>query len=99
MRQQAGRGTGPKGYQRSDERIRDHLCTRLAYATGVDVSDVSVEVASGVVSLSGTVRRRSEKFDIEDMADNTSGVKEVQNNIRVQRDEAGGVARSTTPGV
>ncbi|WP_420992190.1 BON domain-containing protein [Cupriavidus sp. 30B13] len=79
------RRTGPKGYQRSDERIHEAICEHLAYARGVDVSEVSVEVAGGVATLSGTVRSRSEKYDIEDLVDNVFGVTEVQNNIRVAR--------------
>ncbi|NSX14286.1 BON domain-containing protein [Cupriavidus taiwanensis] len=77
---------GPRGYQRSDERIRDQICERLSYARGVDVSDVSVEVNDGVVSLTGTVRDRGQKYYIEDMADGTYGVKDVNNDIRVRRD-------------
>ena len=91
--------SGPRGYQRSDERIRDQICERLSYARGVDVSDVSVDVSDGVVSLTGTVRDRGQKYYIEDMADGTYGVKEVNNDIRVRRDsdrpgESSGSARS-----
>ncbi|NUO84720.1 MAG: BON domain-containing protein [Cupriavidus sp.] len=93
------RRSGPRGYQRSDERIRDQICERLSYARGVDVSDVSVDVNDGVVSLTGTVRDRGQKYYIEDMADGTYGVKEVNNDIRVRRDservgESSGVTRS-----
>ncbi|WP_432261288.1 BON domain-containing protein [Cupriavidus sp. TMH.W2] len=92
------RNTGPRGYQRSDERIRDQICERLSYARGVDVSDVSVDVSAGVVSLTGTVRDRGQKYYIEDMADSTYGVKEVNNDIRVRRDSESGPARGTTGG-
>ncbi|EYS87990.1 RNA-binding protein [Cupriavidus sp. SK-4] len=87
------RRTGPRGYQRSDERIRDQICEQLSYARGVDVSDVSVDVSEGVVSLTGTVRDRGQKFYIEDLADGTYGVKEVNNDIRVRREAP--EARST----
>ncbi|AQV98874.1 RNA-binding protein [Cupriavidus necator] len=93
----AWRNTGPRGYQRSDERIRDQICERLTYARGVDVSDVSVDVSGGVVSLTGTVRDRGQKYYIEDMADSTYGVKEVNNDIHVRRDSVSGTA-SRTPG-
>lgn len=75
--------TGPRGYTRTDDRIRDEICERLTFASGVDVSEVTVDVANGKVTLGGTVHRRSQKFDIEDLADNTFGVTEVENNIRV----------------
>lgn len=83
------RKSGPRGYQRSDDRIRDQICERLSYARGVDVSDVSVDVKEGVVSLTGSVRERGQKYYIEDLADGTYGVKEVNNDIRVRREGSG----------
>lgn len=80
--------TGPRGYQRSDERIRDQICEQLSYARGVDVSDVSVDVSHGVVSLTGTVRDRGQKYYIEDLADSAYGVTEVDNDIHVRRESA-----------
>lgn len=79
--------TGPRGYTRTDERIRDEICERLTFATGIDVREVSVEVDKGKVTLGGTVHTRGQKYDIEDLADNTFGVTEVENNIRVQRQD------------
>ncbi len=81
------RRAGPRGYTRTDERIRDEICERLTFATGVDVHEVTVDVDAGKVTLGGTVRMRSQKYDIEDIADNTFGVTDVENNIRVQRQE------------
>lgn len=84
----------PRGYTRTDERIRDQICERLTFTSGLDVSEVSVDVDKGKVTLSGTVHERSQKYAIEDMADNTFGVTEVENNIKVEKREA----RSTTEG-
>lgn len=75
----------PKNYQRSDARICDEVCERLANARGLDVSEVTVEVGSGIVTLAGTVADRRSKFRVEDIADEVSGVNEVRNNIRVPR--------------
>ncbi|WP_422650277.1 BON domain-containing protein [Cupriavidus sp. H18C1] len=80
------RRVGPKGYRRSDERIREAVCERLAYAEGLDVSEVTVDVNGGIVKLAGTVRDRNEKYDIEDLVDNVFGVTDVENDIRVRRD-------------
>lgn len=85
---------GPRNYQRTDDRIRDEICEHLTFANGVDVRDVSVEVKGGIVTLDGTVRHRSQKYDIEDIADNTFGVTEVDNRIRVARPSTD--TRSTT---
>jgi len=77
--------TGPKGYTRSDERIREDISERLMLADGIDSSEVSVSVKEGRVSLEGTVPTRSMKHQIEDLADYTAGVTDVDNRIRVER--------------
>jgi hypothetical protein len=81
---------GPKGYVRSDERIREDLCDRIAAALHVDSSDVTVDVAGGKVVLEGTVPDRRMKHVIEDMADACPGVHDVDNRIRVQATSSGG---------
>ncbi|KWF81107.1 transporter [Burkholderia diffusa] len=78
---------GPKGYTRSDERIREDVCERLARALDIDVSDVSVQVRDGRVELDGTVPSRWMKHDIEDIADSCMWVRDVENRVRVRRDE------------
>lgn len=77
------RGLGPKNYARSDERIREDLCERLAEADDIDASDIDVSVRNGVVSLQGEVEDRWMKYRAEDLADNCAGVKDVQNNLHV----------------
>jgi osmotically-inducible protein OsmY len=83
----------PKGYQRSDERIREDLCERLTHSGRLNVRDVEVTVSGGVITLSGSVMDRQQKYRIEDIADDVFGVKDVQNQLRVQR-EAGGQSGS-----
>jgi hypothetical protein len=77
--------TGPKNYQRSDERIREDLCDRLANAEWIDASEVAVQVQNAEVTLTGTVRERPMKHQIEDIADAVLGVKDVHNQIRIER--------------
>ena len=81
------RPVGPKGYRRPDERVHEDVCERLAMNPHVDVSDVSVEVSNGVVMLEGTVQERREKYVIEEIAEAVFGVTEVENRLRVQRNE------------
>lgn len=76
------RGRGPKGYQRSDERIREDVCDRLMESP-MDASEVEVTVANGEVTLVGTVRYRHEKRAIEDVAHSVRGVHDVHNRIQV----------------
>jgi hypothetical protein len=80
-------GRGPKGYQRSDERIREDICERLM-TSPYDASDVEVTVLQGEVTLTGTVRSRADKWGIEDVADSILGVQDVHNQIRLNRGEA-----------
>ncbi|MFC4520270.1 BON domain-containing protein [Cupriavidus pinatubonensis] len=83
----ARRPVGPKGYRRPDERVHEDVCERLAMNPYVDVSDVSVQVSNGVVMLEGTVKERREKYVIEEIAEAVFGVTEVENRLRVQRNE------------
>jgi hypothetical protein len=91
-RERARTGRGPKGYRRSDERIHDDVCERIARA-GIDADEVEVKVVNGEVTLSGSVHRRDEKHWLEDVAEDVFGVQEVHNHLRVLRGEQG-----TTPG-
>ncbi|MGC3999001.1 MAG: BON domain-containing protein [Anaeromyxobacter sp.] len=79
-------GRGPKGYRRSDERIHDDVCERIA-RSAIDADSVEVKVSGGEVTLSGQVRRREDKRELEDLAEEVFGVDSVQNNLRVDRGE------------
>ncbi len=80
------RGRGPKGYRRSDERLKELICEHLADDPHVDASDLEVEVANGEVTLSGTVNDRRMKWRAEDLAEACSRGGEIHNRIRVRRD-------------
>ncbi|HEV7135961.1 MAG TPA: BON domain-containing protein [Steroidobacteraceae bacterium] len=76
---------GPKGYQRSDERLREDISERLMQARHIDSSDVTVQVAAAKVILEGTVPERRMKHAIEDLVDACPGVQDIENGIRVKR--------------
>jgi len=76
-------GRGPSDYVRSDERIREDVNDRLTDDPHIDATGVNVQVKSGEVTLSGTVKSRNDKRHAEDLAESCSGVKHVQNNLRV----------------
>jgi hypothetical protein len=78
------RGVGPKGYVRSDERLKDDICERLTGHPDIDASDISIDVRQGVVSLTGTVNHRLAKHEVEDLVDNVIGVKDIENHILVR---------------
>lgn len=81
-------GKGPKGWKRSDERIREDVCEALAYHPYIDASDVEVAVADGEVTLTGAVEDRRTKRLVEDVVDDVHGVTDVHNQLRL-----GGVRR------
>jgi hypothetical protein len=89
-------GRGPKGYRRSDERVHEDVCERIA-RSGVNADEVEVRVENGDVTLSGTVRSREEKRYLEDLCEDVFGVNDVHNQTRVSRGETG--ASGDRPGV
>jgi osmotically-inducible protein OsmY len=83
-REQDHRGRGPSDYTRSDERIKEDANDRLTEDWRLDASNITVTVEQGEISLNGTVTSREAKRRAEDVVDDISGVKHVQNNLRVQ---------------
>jgi hypothetical protein len=82
------RGKGPANYQPSDDRIRERVCESLTDDDEIDASQVEVGVTGGEVTLSGTVDDRRTKRASEDCAYTVSGVRDVQNRLRVRDDRA-----------
>ena len=76
-------GKGPKGYKRSDDRIKEDVCDRLSMDDDVDASDITVTVRNGEVTLDGSVETRRMKHRAEDIAEDVSGVTDIHNNVRV----------------
>ncbi len=75
-------GKGPKGYTRSDEKIKDDVQEKLYHDSFIDASDIEVSVSDGEVTLSGTVDNKQTKRRAEDCADRVSGVKDVSNHLK-----------------
>ena len=84
MREGSYRGRGPRGYKRSDERIKEDINDRLSDDPYIDASDVEVTVASCEVTLTGTVDDRNTKRRAEDIAEDVSGVANVENRLRIR---------------
>ncbi len=80
---------GPKGYQRSDERIKRRCVSdRIWHLDRIDASDVEIHVQNGEVTLTGTVTDRRAKWDLENLVDQIGGVNEIHNQLRLRRDES-----------
>ena len=78
-------GRGPRGWQRSDERIREDVNERLTDNPYIDATDIEVQVKDAEVTLAGSVEDRSAKRLAEDLAASVSGVKDVHNQLRLSR--------------
>ena len=87
-------GKGPKGWQRSDERIKEEVCEALARHPEIDASDIEVNVQNCEVTLTGSVTEREAKRIAEDAVERVFGVKDVQNQIKVKPE--GGSDREVT---
>jgi osmotically-inducible protein OsmY len=74
---------GPKGYTRSDERIKEDISERLWRAKQIDSSEVTIAVKDGVVTFTGTVPERWMRHEIENVADSCMGVKDIEDNVRL----------------
>ena len=83
-REEDHRGRGPSDYTRSDDRIREDVNDKLTHDWRVDATNVRVTAKDGEVTLEGTVNSRDAKRRAEDVADSVTGVRHVQNNLRVQ---------------
>ena len=90
------RGKGPKGYTRSDERIREDINERLTDHHALDASEIDIEVNAGEIILTGTVDSRYEKRLAEDVVEAVSGVKHVENRLRVSQGSSYGTSMGTT---
>ena len=80
-----GANTGPKNWQRSDERIHDDVCRMLAEDEWVDASELEVVVHHREVTLAGSVSSRSQRERAVAIAEAARGVVEVVSRIRVRR--------------
>ncbi len=76
-------GKGPKGYRRSDERIREDVCECLYADPYVDASEIEVDVKGSEVTLRGTVDSRWTKRRAEEVIERITGIHDVHNQLRV----------------
>ena len=69
--------TGPKGWQRRDDRIHEDVCAHLTADGHVDASEIEVIVHHGEVTLSGTVTDRTQRDRAIRIAESIRGVIDV----------------------
>jgi osmotically-inducible protein OsmY len=81
------RGRGPKNYVRSDSRIEEDINDRLTDHDYLDAYDIDVKVNNCEVVLTGNVPDRYSKFLAEEISQQVSGVRNVENRLRIDRDK------------
>jgi hypothetical protein len=93
-------GRGPRGYQRSDERILEELNDRLTAHGLVDASDIDTRVDNCEITLEGWVDSRAAKRAAQDVAEEIPGVRDVHNRLRLRSHVKGeGVGRTSVLGL
>lgn len=92
------RGIGPRGYRRDDARIHDDVCDALTEHDALDASSISVTVQDGVVKLTGSVPHRMMKRLAEDVSEGCTGVRDVDNMLRVGVSQTAGTSNDV-PGM
>jgi len=93
-------GRGPKGYKRSDERIKEEICDRLTSHGLLDASDIEVQAQNGEATLTGYVDSREAKRAAEDCVEDVVGIREVHNHLRIRsHSEDAGVGRTSVLGL
>jgi hyperosmotically inducible periplasmic protein len=73
-----------KQVAKSDGEIRDSLKKRLGERDGLGDDDIDVEVANGVVRLTGSVDRSADHMTAVSLARTTEGVRTVVDDLRVE---------------
>lgn len=69
---------------RMDEDVRRDVEAELAWEPDIIATDIAVKVRDGIVTLTGFVRKYSEKYEAERVAERVRGVKGVVNDLEVK---------------
>lgn len=80
-------GKGPKGWKRSDERLKEEVCEVLFRDQHLDATNIEVSVQDGNVTLSGTIDSRFGKRHAEECIEHLSGVEDIRNEIKISKTE------------
>lgn len=83
-------GKGPRGYKRSDEKIKEEASELLMNDHDLDASDIEIELQDRCLILKGEVISRRDKRLAEDLVENISGIDDVQNQLRIKKPKVEG---------
>ena len=74
-------GRGPRGWRRSDARIREDVCQWMSDDPRLDAREIDVRVEDGDVMLEGRVEHRAARRLAEEIAAAVPGVRDVFNRL------------------
>jgi osmotically-inducible protein OsmY len=78
-------GQAPQFHRRSDDKIHAEIWELLTNNADLNASEIELHVESGEVTLTGIVDSRDAKWLTEDLVTSVTGVREVNNRLRVAR--------------
>ena len=89
-REEQGRrqtNSGPRSRRKSDENLTQEIREILTADPELEATDIEVEVEGGAVTLRGAVVDSDARLLAEELVESLSGVREVHNRLRVEREE------------
>jgi hypothetical protein len=78
-------GIGPKGYKRSDMRLKEEAYLLLNQDPILDSSSIQIDVLNNVIYLKGVVDSRRDKKRAEVLIEDIYGIEDVQNQLKIVR--------------
>lgn len=83
-------GKGPKGYVRSEQRIKEEASEILTHDYDLDASDIEIEIKDRCLILRGEVNSRHDKRLAEYLVEDISGIEDVDNQLRIKKNQVEG---------
>jgi len=74
-------GRGPRGWRRSDARIREEICQSTSDDPRLDAREIDGRVEDGEVTLDGRVDHRAARRLAEEIASAVPGVRDMVNRL------------------
>ena len=83
-------GKGPKGYMRSEQRIKEEASEILSHDYDLDASEIELEVKDRCLILRGEVHSRRDKRLAEYLVEDISGIEDVDNQLIIKKHKVEG---------
>ncbi len=79
------KGKGPRNYKPSDDRLLERVSDLFYEHPHLDASGIEISIQNGELLLTGYVADRYEKRLAEDLAEEVSGITNIENRLKVYR--------------